>query len=298
MNETVILIRCMSAEPRVLELHAQMQRALPQFRIIAVPDLLRDNSHAEVQKFQEANIEVLPLTKEYLSNAGLKEAETRTGWVCGDYAFYRALEVDWEYAWVVEPDIYFLNGSDQILAELEQVSHDLIGTGFRKGSPNWHWYDPIDQLSLGMDVYAMSFPLVRMSRNFVESAYEFCRSISLKIQSSQRMPNDESVISSLAHAGQFSILNVKSLLSGVFKYWHTVTRYNIDDICESEPGQLIVHSGRSADQFDKYLHEQLKLALMGNNVAKERILNCLKYGSRRTAQRFVESLLNQFSKDN
>lgn len=294
-NETVILIRCMSAEPRVLELHAQIELALPGYRIIAVPDLLRGNSLTELPKFEDAGIEVLPLTKEYLAEAGLKEAEARTGWVCGDYVFYRALDLDWDFAWVIESDVYFLNGAERILAELTQANHDLIGTGLRKASQGWHWYEPLVRLDLGMDVHAMSFPLVRMSRKLAESAYELRKVISSQIQSSQKMPNDESVISSLAHSGEYSILNIKEMFTDVFMFWDTVTRYNIDDISEGDAAQRIVHSGRSAQLFDKYLHEQMRQALKGSQLSKHRIMRCLETASQGTALRFVQSLLDEFS---
>lgn len=294
-NETIILIRCMGADPRVLELYSQLKESFSGVRIVAVPDLLRENSLSELAKFKESGIPVLPITKDYLAQADLAEAESRTGWVCGDYVFYRALELEWDYAWIVETDVYFLNGAERVLAELGQVHHDLVGTGFRKEGRGWHWYEPLADLDLGMEVHAMSFPLVRMSREFTKKAYDLRKTIATKMQPGQRMPNDESVVSTLAHSGEFSILNLRPLIGDVFKYWDTVTRYNIDDISEGDTAQRIVHSGRTAEQFDKYLRDQMRLALQGNKVSQHRILSCLNAASKDTSLRFIRSLLDEFS---
>lgn len=296
-NKTTIIIRCMSAEDRVLEMHSQLQEALPDFQIVAVPDLLRDGATSELARFEEANIEALPITKDYLASAGLAEAEARTGWVCGDYVFYRALELDWDYAWVVEPDIYFLNGAEQILAELGQVKHDLIATSLRKEGPGWHWYQPLTDLDVGLEVHAMSFGMLRMSRDLAESSYGLRKTIAAKIQPGQRMPNDESVVSSLAHTKGYSILNIRKILADVFKYYSVMTRYNIDDISAGETEQRIVHSGRTPEKFDLYLSQQMKQALQGSTVSKERILNCLQGSSKESAIRFVDTLLREFTND-
>lgn len=296
-HDPLILIRCMSADPRVLELYSQLKESLPGFQIIAVPDLLRENSLSELDKFKEAGIPALPITKDYLASAGLAEAEARTGWVCGDYVFYRALELEWDYAWIVETDVYFLNGAERILAELGQLHHDLVGTGLRKEGRGWHWYEPLAELDLGMEVHAMSFPLVRMSREFTKQAYELRKTIATKIQPGQRMPNDESVVSSLAHTRGFSTLNIRKILKDVFKYYNVMTRYNIDDLSEGETEQRIVHSGRTPEKFDLYLKQQMKHALQGNTVSKNRILNCLQGSSKESAIRFVDTLLGEFTND-
>lgn len=291
MPTNLILIRCMEADARVVEMHQFLAKAVPEFQIIAVPDYLRKNASFDDKAFADAGITALPLTDEWIRSAQLKKAELRPGWVCGDYAFYRSFGIEWDYAWVMEPDVYFLNGAEDVLSGLNQVEHDLISTRTRKENQSWAWYEPLRALNLGLEVHAMGFPLVRISRRLAEHAYELRKDISLKLSETQVMPNDESVIASLAHSGDFSILDLLPWMQNTFKFWGTMTRYNVDDIAANETEKRIVHSGRRAAEFDKYLQDQLKEAKMGREVSSGRILQCLEHASSGSRMRFIEAAL-------
>lgn len=294
-NKTIVLIRCMVFDERIKELYDQIRTTIPDFEVYAMPDHMRNDVPRDLSGFREAGIPVMPLNEEFLSSRSLVKAERRTGWVCGDYVIYRALDIDWDYAWVIEPDIYFLNGAEQILGELAQVNNDLIAAGIRKEGPGWHWYESLDRLNLGLEIHAMLFGIVRVSRELAEAAYELRRKISEIIEPEHRVPNDESVISSLAHSGDFTTLNIRNLFSEVFKYFSVMTRYNIEDILASENGRQIVHSGRTPENFNRYLMQEMERALQGNAVSKRRIINCLNGSSKESAISFIEFFLDENS---
>lgn len=45
----------------------------------------------------------IALTDDFVRESKLHFETKNTGWSSGDYVFYRSLDKDWEYAWVVTP---------------------------------------------------------------------------------------------------------------------------------------------------------------------------------------------------
>ncbi|WP_440221163.1 hypothetical protein [Dietzia sp. MNB45] len=257
-----------------------------------MPDMTRAYKPEEVARFEDAEIDCLPLTEDFLSAARLEKAGDRTGWVCGDYVFARALDQPWDYAWVVEPDLHFLNGAEKVISRLNGQDHDLIGTFIWPANLKWRWHDPLASLGLGMDVHAMSFPFVRMSRRLAEEVLSVRRRIADVRAEGQEVPNDESVVSSVAHASGCSILDLSKLMPDVFQYWSAVTRHNVADIAARENGERIVHSGRTPDEFHRYISAQLGDVMKGSGPARDRIMRSLESSSRDTVAQVLHEALS------
>ena len=127
-RKTVILIRCVNYNEAVSRLIDTLQSSLPGWTIIAVPDCLNAASDDIDRIVADFPVAALPLTETFISENNLHLHGNRTGWLCGDYVVYRALELDWEYAWVVEPDVHFLNGAADILKRTQALEYDLLAT--------------------------------------------------------------------------------------------------------------------------------------------------------------------------
>ena len=51
------------------------------------------------------------------------------GWRCGDYFYYalRQVRPDYDYYWMIEPDVYFHGDARDFFSSFDQVQHDLLG---------------------------------------------------------------------------------------------------------------------------------------------------------------------------
>lgn len=298
MAKTVVLIRCTTADARTIEQYKLLKRSMPGLEVLAVPDMSNGIDDGVLNGFVQSGMNFLPITEEFLVSAGLEKAGNRTGWVCGDYVFSRALEAEWDFAWIVEPDLYFINGSEKIISRLQNQSHDLIGTFIWPAHPKWVWHDPLDALDLGMKVYAMSFPFLRMSRTLVGDVLKARQKIATIRTESQKVPNDESVVASVAHSSDYAILDLSKLMPDTFKYWSTVTRHNIKDITAQETEERIVHSGQSEENFHQYINSQLDIALTGSVQARDRVLRSLESSSKETVVRVLSEVIDKFGQPN
>lgn len=290
MKNTVILVRCIEYSAPVAALVEVLQKEYPAVRIIAVPDLNNKSVGQHERILGNFPVETLPITREFVMDSALPSAGARTGWLCGDYVIYRGLDVEWEYAWVVEPDVCFLNGSSALLGELGQFQHDLIATNYAEAKPSWTWYPPLTSAMPDLNVHAITFPLIRASRVLAHNAMSLRREAESNRPPEQRIPNDESIVATAAFEGRHSVLDLRKLFPALFKYWTTTLKLPLEDIAQFETEPRVVHSAVYPDHFDRYLALLWKQMAEGNPDGKEKLLKLLDIMSPATLRSFVSRI--------
>ncbi|WP_149029421.1 hypothetical protein [Corynebacterium halotolerans] len=268
--------------------------------VVAVPDLMNVSESEHERVLAGFSMETEPLTEKFVEESGLTfwNDRRRTGWACGDYVFYRALGRAWDYAWIIEPDVYFLNGTPSLLPSLAELDTDLITTNFWQASENWYWRKPLADILPSTDVHAMAFPLARVSRRLAESAFELRKRLVSEAKPGSRIPNDESVLATAAHMSDFTALDLKKKFPSEFRYWSTVLKYPINDLRAHENQPLVIHSGLEDEDFMSYamaLWESLK----GGSVReRDRLLKVLNVTSVDSMRRiFAQISAQQVHKD-
>lgn len=287
-----ILLRCLDFDDRVGQMIDEFERTLPQFEIILVPDRTGENHGCDDSEIISDH-KVLPITQQWIADQGLHTAHpgAYTGWLCGDYVFYRALEEEWDYAWLVEPDVYFLNGSVDMLRRLGEFDHDLIATKFGPATQWWFWTQAWRNFDGNSDAYAMNFPLVRCSRRLAVDALTERRRISQSIRPDISLyPNDEVLLASVAVKKQRSVLNLTDIFFEQFRYWSTTAVANIDDLAEYETSPQVVHSGKHKDEFMTRVTQMWHSSSHLDQGKKKFFLQSLASANKSTVIEFVEYL--------
>ncbi|OFK64502.1 hypothetical protein [Corynebacterium sp. HMSC074A09] len=290
MPRTVILIRCVEFDQRVSEMVDSFKVYLPGWTVIAVPDMLGKSDGGVKSALGDYPIITLPITDEFVRSNGLHYAPNvnKTGWLCGDYVLYRALEKEWDYAWVVEPDVFFLNGAEKYLKRLQLLEHDLLATQVWPTGRNWMWGKALDDVIPGLTLGAMSFPLLRCSRELALEALELRRRVAENSMDAALLPNDEVIVATAARNSGKSSLNIMTLYEEEFQHFGTEVKRNVDDLQRSYSEPLIVHSGRGKDEFMEFLSFYWHGTLDGNKARKRQFLSALATCNIETVVEFLE----------
>ncbi|NMF31969.1 hypothetical protein HF851_06715 [Corynebacterium ammoniagenes] len=245
--------------------------------VIAVPDLMNIPVREHQGILEQFSVATCPLTQDFVNENGLTfwNDQRRTGWACGDYVLYRALSKKWDYAWIIEPDVYFLYEAISLLPKLSDSTTDLITTNFWRASNEWYWRKPLEDVMPGIDVHAMGFPLSRVSRSLAEKAFEFRQHVVSISNAGSRVPNDESILATTAFVNGFTTLDLKKQYPNIFTYWSTVLKYPISDIRSRESQAKIVHSGLEDKDFVHYISNLWDSIKKGNKKDHGRFLEVL-----------------------
>lgn len=293
MPRTVLLIRCVKFNARISEMIQSFEKFLPGWSILAVPDAI-GQSEDEIQRIcAEFPVEALPITDDFIRSTGLHYAPKsgRTGWLCGDYVLYRVLEKEWDFAWIVEPDVFFLNGAEDYLRRLQLLHHDLLATRVWPTGRNWMWGKALDDVIPGLELGAMSFPLLRCSRALAFDALRLRREIATNLGDSTLFPNDEVVVATAARSSGKTSLNIMSLFEEEFRFFSTEVKKNVDDLQERYSEPLFVHAGRHEEEFMAFLQQYWQGAIEGNEARKQHLLSALRTCDTETVVGFLEKCL-------
>lgn len=277
MPNTIILIRCVEFDRRIEEMIQAFNSYLQGWTVLAVPDLLGKSDSEIDDCLAEFPIDTLPITDDFIRNHGLHYAHegAQTGWLCGDYALYRALEKDWDYAWIVEPDVFFLNGAEDYLKRFQLLDHDLLATNVWPTGRHWMWGRALDDVVPELSLGAMAFPLLRCSRELALDALGLRRQIARKLREETLFPNDEVVVATAARENGRRSLNIVSLFEEGFRYFGTEVKKNVDDLQKRHSDPLVVHAGRRREQFSEFLEGYWNGAMNGNQARKRQFLSAL-----------------------
>lgn len=281
-------IRCTENDRYVVELVDTIQRIVPDARVYAVPDLMKYAPDEVSQRVQQFDLPTLPITQEFLQENGLGYYGNKTGWRCGDYVAYRGLSEDWDQAWIIEPDVKFLNGAERILTQLEEDPADLVCRLFRKAGEGWWWRRGMNSLFPDLDVFGMEFCILRVSRRLTEEALAFRREIGELLTPGVQVPNDEAVFATVAGNGEYAVTDLKTVRPDLLSYWHTDYKYPVDDLARAISVEKIVHSGLHREDFLDYLVQVWRdLSTDAAPKARRRIERSLSAASEETKDEFL-----------
>lgn len=271
-NKQLVIIRCVEITERVHEMAGQLRDVMPQVEVIAIRD--RYGLAPETPEM-DRSIRTLDLTDDFISRSGLHyyDDKSRTGWACGDYVLYRALELDWDFAWCIEPDVFLLNGAYSDLASFAELSAELLAVDLGEAGDNWYWTRRIKPYLVNDRFYYMSFPLLRVSRRLAEKGLEVRQRITDKVGVSGRwVPNDESVIGAAVGELGAEPLSLRSVNRGLFGFWSTQRKYPVEDLADNgEP--LMVHSGTPRQEWLDYASGKI---LDGSGLAEDELRSASK----------------------
>lgn len=296
MKKVAVLIRCVRPSARLFDLAKQLkeldQSKEVKYEFFAVPDRLSQGNKEDDRIFETNGLTPLPLTTEFLESSRLHyyEEKERTGWACGDYVIYRALENEWDYAWVVEPDVYFLNNSHLLIQKWDGLPQGLLGTHIWPAAGNWMWRKQLQWFLPEEQVYAMGFPLLRISRSNAEKCLELRQFITQNMPDNARIPNDESIVATVSHRSGEGVLDLKQCHPEIFKYWSTAMRYPVADLRETESTPLIVHSGFEHREFLQHLMDLWHSLDEGWEKGRIKLLEAFRVASPKTKQTFMEHI--------
>lgn len=231
IRRNIMIIRCTEINPIVQKLHYALSQALPLTPIIYVIDAI-------VEPVARSNgAEAIEMTAPELDRLGLYHGDARTGWICGDYAYYMALQHEWQYAWLIEPDVYVNERAYACIQEVDQSRADFLTTDFHKAESSWSWKSRLEAIAESVQVHACFFPLTRASRRLVIECLRFRQTMTQTLQSRPELwtPNDESVMATVA-ASQFEVVDLQKLYPRTFRYWRWGKSMKAQDLYHaSEP---------------------------------------------------------------
>lgn len=275
---SLIAIRCTGYSGRLAELHLQLSTALPDLPIVIVAD---ERSHRDVWP---AGYDVVAVTDEKLDGLGLFRERENVGWACGDYCYYALLERNWDFLWLVEPDVSFVGGSEYELGGFDASDADLIGTRIGARGPNWPWRSRLERVHEGVDVKGVFFPLTRVSRDLAEHLHEVRRGQRELLQADRSLavPNDESVTASFALGSGYSVLDLKVERSELFNYWNWAVRFPVDDMSRAGIEKSIIHPALSSDEFRAFIDDETHRVVTSSARASERLAPSLSFASAET----------------
>ena len=255
---TCIVIRCVEVSSRVVDLAKQLRGIFPNYAIVASRDRTSHNPSQDAEgdshSVKNPYIDhIFDIDSDFIAAHGLHHRGNETGWACGDYSLYRALELDWTHAWLVEPDVFFTGEITPLIHEIDSSAADMIAPRVSKASSNWHWFTPLNSLFPDLPIYGMTLCFARFSRDLTLSAMQLRQSVTGRIISPNQVPNDESVLSSVAHRDNCNILELESKYPEHFKYWSTVTKFSPRGIAEQETTPQLIHGGLDPEGIVNWL---------------------------------------------
>lgn len=158
----------------------------------------------------------------------------------------------------------------------------------------WVWEKRLRDVGFDQDVYCMQFPLVRISRTLAQEVLETRRSIGLILGEEPSpfvVPNDESIVASLANQDGYSSLDLKHENPQLFQNWSTDIKILLSDVSNSKLPQ-IVHSGQNFEDYFGYIDWTIRESLKGSNACQRKLLSHAAAASQETTYLILERLLN------
>ena len=284
------LIRCTDFSVDTEFLYKQLVDRFGAGSVMPVVDLLGKSKGEGEEIRNQFPCEILEIDSAFIRNAGLHEFADITGWLCGDYVFYRAFrELDWDFAWSVEPDLHFFNGALDIIEEVDRSDGDLIGYCHRRMDKNWWWWARLKKSWPEADVSMVAFPLVRLSRDLALASMERRRIFTPHVHAGALAPNDESIVASTAQENRFSVVNLRDKYRSAFDWWGTDVKYSLDGLSEMVSTPQVAHSVVRKERLFPWLDSQWRAIKKGN---VSRIANFEKSISTLTAGELREYVLH------
>ncbi len=249
MAKTIIGIRCVNYDKNTQRIYKIIHDIFPKYDILFFSDSL----NRESDDFPD-DVNVFKITKDVLSKAELSYSDKKTSWKAGDYAYCLALMYEWDYMWLIEPDIFISQDNYELFRNIDKSKVDLIASVYAEQDKTWFWGDVIKKVTDFDKVFGAFFPLTRLSRRLAEEVYEERKKISEIIDRNKNLefPNDESVVGCVTYSKEMSALVLKDEYDKQFKHFDWDVDYKYEDIALKSG---IFHS---VDKPKKKLYLRLK----------------------------------------
>lgn len=135
-----------------------------------------------------APADVVPLTTDWIEEQGLRKVSD-WGWRCGDYAYYalRGARPDYDFYWLVEPDVYFSTSPAPFFAAYEGDTTDLLALDIET-------YPRDHRFARGMPdipLYRAIFALTRISGRTLDRMFALRKAARDANVQRRDYPNDE-----------------------------------------------------------------------------------------------------------
>lgn len=278
MDKTIIGIRCVKYDKQTEDMYNTMKKIFPEHKIFFIVDSInKTNIFPKGYNTLDINIDVL-------KELSLYYEDSKIAWKAGDYSYYVSLKYDWDYMWLIEPDVYISSDLYNFIKKIDQKKEDLITTKYGERNSNWIWKNRLVTTTQFKRVWWSFFPLTRVSRTLVESSYEVRKEITknLRQNSDLLVPNDESVIGTVTHWKKLSVLNLSKEYPHIFSRFDFNIRNNYNDIINQSG---IFHPVDNEQKFKKEVFKQLEQLLDNSPI---------KHTLSRTTTKTRNTLLNEF----
>ncbi|MEM6382455.1 MAG: hypothetical protein AAF739_07270 [Pseudomonadota bacterium] len=185
------------------------------------------------------------IDRQWVESMGLCAPENY-GWRCGDYNWYRALDMPWKSLWLVEPDVRLVNLS---YAELDAMfadnDADFIANRVVQAPPDWTWNERASRLA--DTIYLSFFPITRIRRSAAEALLVQRRRWSTIFRRNglptPEWPNDESFVATVignSPTMTYDQLSKRGIDCSLCRYRGVFTQADMDTL----KGPALVHPVR------------------------------------------------------
>lgn len=263
-SKTLIAIRCVDYSPAVEHTAEQMKSFIPGAEAVFVSDQRRGP-----QEFPDG-LDVIAITDEKLDSLGLFHQRDNVGWACGDYCYYAALERQWDSLWLVEPDVGFFGDAGDIITKAHSSNADLIGVRIGDRDDDWAWHSRLKRVSNFTETKGVFFPLTRVSRKLAMKALDARQAMTANLLADprSRVPNDESVVATVAITAKMKTLDLKTLNPHAFEKFHWRPPLRWADI-EATGETLIAHPVFEDEGYAKKVGAKLAEAMRGAGMKEQ-----------------------------
>lgn len=291
MTKSIFLIRCTAFDSETKRLYDLLTSTFGSDVVFPVVDAMGESDSTLQQLLSTFPENHFPIDDDFINREGLHKFAGMTGWLCGDYALYRALEQDdWEFAWVMEPDLVFLNGALSIIEEVDQSSVDLIGYYHRSIDSKWWWHRRIFDYFPEENISMVAFPLIRASRKLVQEALKMRQEFTPYVESGALAPNDESILATVAARPHFTTRSLKDEYGEAFRYWATNVKFSLAGLERIESTPQIVHSAAQTENLISWMLQMWDGLKTGNKAKGTWLAKAAEVATQDELRQFVQQL--------
>ncbi|MBZ5981201.1 hypothetical protein [Leuconostoc gasicomitatum] len=223
--KTVVGIRATHFSLDLEDVFQTIKNIFPGFTVYVVVDETNKKKSGAFPSYMN----LLMIDDQLLDDLGLYYKSKKIGWIAGDYAYYIALKYDWDFMWMIEPDVFIGQDSFKILQEAQKSQVDLVGTNINIRSDNWPWTKRMRSTTQFHTISGVFFPLTRVSRRLAVAALKIRREVSMVLEKKQvelQIPNDESTIATTAMWKHYGYLDLKKEFPSHFRNFGWKKRFD------------------------------------------------------------------------
>lgn len=278
---TLVAIRAKEYSEEVENAVIMAKSIWPDNQVVVISDAI------EKEEPFPKHLDVIYITKTVLDELQLFYLRDKIGWAAGDYAYLVALRRDWDFMWLIEPDVFVSEDMYGLLRNLADKPVDLIATNINKRNENWVWTQRLRATTQFHTITGAFFPLTRLSRRLAEEILPIRQEISgkLVLDETLKVPNDESVVGTVSSWKRLTTLDLKKEFPTEFLHFSFNVRSLREDLLTKSG---VYHPVYLYPTFEKRVLSELRRALSNTSVYQT-----LLQSSEDTRKKIFKSLFNE-----